>query len=102
MEQDGSSVEADLPITQQPVPASFGDIGGPGGLIDLRPGHSAAFFLVWEDVPTGSGRCPQASGFDFRTPHPRTSDSNKLVKFSFQPCGKSFEVSQMQPPSVKY
>ena len=99
MPQGGSTVEANLPLTVQPIPAGFGDLGGPGGLVTLTPGGTAAFFVKWSDVPTGSSACPTGDGFSFATPTDGAHQT--LVTFSFGAvCGTTVYDSQIFPPSV--
>lgn len=97
--QGGAQVEATLPITVSPIPAGFGDLGGPGGQIVVAPGGTVAFFLKWSDVVSASAPCYTTDGFDFRTPQ---SSGGVLVKFSFPGgiCGGTLNVSQILPPSV--
>lgn len=99
MPQGGSTVEANLTLTVQPIPSGFGDIGGSGGLVTLAPGGTAAFFVKWSDVPTGSGACPTGDGFSFTTP--QDSSHQALVTFAFGAvCGSTVYDSQIFPPSV--
>ena len=97
--QGGGEVEADLPVTVDPIPAGFGDLGGPGGQIVVAPGGTAVFFFKWSDVVSGSVPCYQGDGFDFRTPQ---SADSVLVKFSFPGpiCGGTLDVSQVLPSTV--
>jgi hypothetical protein len=97
--QGGGQVEANLPITVSPIPAGFGDLGGPGGQIVVAPGAAAAFFLKWSDVVSSTAPCYQGDGFDFRTPQ---SVASVLVTFSFSGgiCGGTLDVSQILAASV--
>lgn len=99
--QGNSNVEANLSVSQQVMPSSFGDLGQAGGPLKLSPGGSAVFFIRWSDVPTGAAACPTADGFDFRTPQAGSSDQ-RLIYFTFQApiCGTVFYVSQMLSDSV--
>jgi hypothetical protein len=101
MAQGGSTVEANLTASQEPIPASFGDLGQSGGVLTLAPQGSVVFFIKWSDVPTGSGQCPPADGFDFRTPQASTDDQ-RLINYTFDApiCGSSYDVSQLLPDSV--
>jgi hypothetical protein len=101
MTQGGSTVQANLTATQEPIPASFGDLGQSGGVLTLSPGGSVVFFIKWSDVPTGSGQCPTADGFDFRTPQSTTSDQRLIdYKFDAPICGSTYGMSQLLPDSV--
>ena len=97
--QGGGQVEADLPVTVSPIPAGFGDLGGPGGTITVAPGDTAVFFLKWSDVVSSTAPCYQGDGFDFRTPQ---GTGGVLVKFSFSSgiCGGTLDVSQILASSV--
>jgi len=102
LEQQGNSqVEGNLPVSQQPISSSSGDIGGAGGPQDLSPGGMTVFFVMWNDVGSGATPCPTADGFDFRTPQAASTDQ-RLINFKFPApiCGSTINVSQMLSPSV--
>jgi hypothetical protein len=96
--QGSSKVEANLPVTVGHIPSTFGDLGQAGGLQTLHPGGRAYFFLTWSQVPVNDQECPTADGFDFRPP--QDSTGNKLVDYTFTPCGGEVRVSQILPTSV--
>lgn len=99
MKQGGSTVEANLSVSVKPIPSGFGDLGGPGGLVTLGPNGTAAFFVKWSDVPSGSAPCPTGDGFSFTTP--ADNSHQVLITFAFGAvCGSTIYDSQVFPPSV--
>jgi hypothetical protein len=100
MPQGNTQVEANLNIAVNPIPANFGQLGAAGGVQSVQPGDYAVFFLKWSQVPTGSGTCQNADGFDFRSAGDTDTNDQMLVAFKFAPCGTDVEVSQMFDKSV--
>lgn len=88
--QGSSKVEANLDVTVNPIPSGDTQIGGPATTVQLTHGDYAIFFLKWSHIPSGSGSCDDADGFDFQAP----SDSiQKLITFAFTVCDGEVEVS---------
>jgi hypothetical protein len=99
MTQGTTKAEANLDIKVDPIPADFGDLGGPGVLRTVAHGGTAVFFLKWSQVPVNDVKCPGADGFEFQPPQGATGNY-KSVDYKFTPCGTAMQVSNVLPASV--
>lgn len=97
VKQGGTTVEATLNLSVNPIPANFGNLGAAATSQTLTPGDYAVFFLKWSQVPVGSKPCVNADGYDFRTP--ADSTIQHLITFAFTACGGEIQVSTVMPKS---
>jgi hypothetical protein len=72
----------------------------PRRLVELKPMGLAYFTIEWENVPTGSEKCPAAVAVRVRPPQDHHALTISLPHGGITPCGGNIIVTRVGPKPV--